>query len=70
MSGLVTCPACGREVSKVAEKCPNCGHPIKPKSASGCLITIGAVCVVIGLFFWPILILAVLIFIWAAVAKS
>jgi predicted amidophosphoribosyltransferase len=26
---LVTCPACKREVSSEADRCPNCGQPIK-----------------------------------------
>lgn len=25
---LITCPACGRRISKSAKACPHCGHPI------------------------------------------
>lgn len=25
---LITCPACDREVSDKADRCPQCGHPI------------------------------------------
>src|SRR5262249_49721843 len=24
---LITCPACGRQISREAEACPQCGHP-------------------------------------------
>ena len=27
---LKPCPECGHEVSTKAEKCPNCGYPIRP----------------------------------------
>lgn len=27
--GLMTCPACKKEVSTLAEKCAQCGHPLK-----------------------------------------
>lgn len=70
MDNLITCPACYQRVSKAAEKCPHCGHPIKPKTASGCLIFLGVILVIIGLFWWPALIIGILIFIWAAVSKS
>lgn len=70
MAGLTTCPACSKEVSNVAEKCPHCGHPIKPKKSSGCLIAMGVVFVLVGLFWWPAFIIALLVFIWAAVDKS
>lgn len=26
---LIRCPECGKEISDLAEKCPNCGYPIK-----------------------------------------
>ena len=32
---LIECKECGHEVSKKADKCPNCGAPIK-KQTSGC----------------------------------
>lgn len=46
---LVKCKACGHSVSKKAEKCPNCGEPMKRKSV-GCLgaVAILAVALVIG----------------------
>ena len=31
---LTKCQACGNAVSRDAESCPNCGHPIKGKKAS------------------------------------
>ena len=70
MNGLIICPACGKEVSKEAEKCPHCGHPIKTKKSSGCLIFLGVALVIAGFFFWPCFILAILMFIWAAVDKD
>lgn len=27
---LISCPACGRQVSEAAPACPGCGHPIAP----------------------------------------
>ncbi|MCI8563722.1 MAG: hypothetical protein HFH69_09400 [Lachnospiraceae bacterium] len=30
-SNLIKCPDCGREVSRRAEKCPNCGCPVEKK---------------------------------------
>jgi hypothetical protein len=27
---LIDCPACGRQISTVAEACPQCGHPNQP----------------------------------------
>ena len=30
---LMTCPDCGREVSTLAEACPQCGHPFTPQHA-------------------------------------
>lgn len=70
MSDLTICPACSKEVSRVAEKCPHCGHPIKPKKSSGCLVAVGVALIVIGLFWWPGFLLAILVFIWAAVDKE
>ncbi len=36
---LIECNQCGNEVSEDAEACPQCGHPIKPKTSdfTGCL---------------------------------
>jgi len=31
---LINCPECGTEVSKNAESCPKCGHPLE--AMSGC----------------------------------
>jgi len=28
---LIKCPECGHEVSTLADSCPNCGYPLKPK---------------------------------------
>lgn len=46
---LSKCKACGHEVSKRADKCPNCGEPLKRRSI-GCLgaILIIGVALVIG----------------------
>ena len=41
---LKTCKECGKEISTKADKCPNCGAPIKKKSQVGCL---GAVIIII-----------------------
>src|SRR5579863_4931411 len=49
---LITCPACGKEISTAATACPNCGHPIqKPRAARssrvgvGCLVVVGIIVV-------------------------
>jgi len=39
---LVKCKSCGHEVSKKAEKCPNCGEPQKRKSV-GCMGAVGII---------------------------
>ena len=70
MANLIVCPACYKDVSQVAEKCPHCGHPIKPKTSSGCLIFLGVLSLIIGLFYWPFFGVAILIFILASVSKS
>jgi hypothetical protein len=70
VAGLITCPACKKDVSEEAEKCPHCGHPLKKKEASGCLTFIGVVVFIGGFFYWPCFIIAILIFIWAAVDKD
>lgn len=31
---LIDCPECGRNVSTMANSCPNCGYPIKINTAS------------------------------------
>lgn len=48
---LITCPACGARVSKEAEACPQCGHPLKEKkSNTGLYFILGVLAVVIGIF--------------------
>ena len=29
---LLPCPECGREISTLAESCPGCGHPNRPRA--------------------------------------
>lgn len=67
---LIDCPVCRRTISKDAERCPNCGHPIKKKESNGCLIFIGIMFILGGLFWWPGMVIGILIFIWAAVSKQ
>lgn len=44
MGKLRPCSACGKEISKDAVSCPQCGKPLKQKSTSGCLaIVLGIV---------------------------
>lgn len=48
---LITCPACGAKVSKEAETCPQCGHPLKEKKSNTVLYFIlGILAVVIGIY--------------------
>jgi predicted RNA-binding Zn-ribbon protein involved in translation (DUF1610 family) len=34
MENLMPCPACGKSVSRDAEKCPNCGQGIKKSQSA------------------------------------
>ena len=51
---LIKCKECGKEVSKKAETCPNCGAPLKKKTTQygcGTLILLGIVTfILIGVF--------------------
>lgn len=68
---LINCPECGHGVSSDAKACPRCGHPIaQQKSDGGCATGFGVLFVIAGFFFWPLWILAVLLFILAAVEKN
>jgi hypothetical protein len=74
---LITCPECGNTVSDLADICPRCGYPRKKKitpseskSGNGCATFFGVVFVIAGFFFWPLWILAVLLFILSAVSKK
>jgi len=35
MSNLTPCPACQKDVSTQAEKCPHCGHGVKKSFSIG-----------------------------------
>ena len=54
---LITCPACGREVSDAATACVHCGHPISRGNRSNYLlpaIVLGVAALVLGLFVYKI----------------
>lgn len=70
---LLKCPDCNNDVSSNAKSCPHCGCPMQPESAQpqrpktakpkrtqgGGALFIAAICLgVIGLFVWPLLIVA------------
>ena len=40
---LIKCPECGKEISDIAESCPNCGYPIKRKLNSNSSIKLNEV---------------------------
>ncbi len=45
---LTTCPACGREVSRSARNCPNCGHSLNgPRFNRRLLAVVGVVVIVL-----------------------
>jgi uncharacterized membrane protein YvbJ len=46
---LISCPVCGREVSRAASQCPGCGHPLKPDHTTRDSI-IGKVAAVVGIW--------------------
>lgn len=43
---MINCPECGQEISDKADKCPNCGNPIK-KQSSIAVLGIVIVCSII-----------------------
>lgn len=45
---LKKCPECQKEVSSNAEKCPNCGHPLRPNDTQAIL---GILCILAGIVF-------------------
>ncbi len=50
---LIKCPSCNREISSQANDCPNCGHPIAPRSSgagSAIKVIIIIIAVICGLF--------------------
>ena len=56
---LTKCKECGKRISKKAEKCPNCGAPVKNKTKFGCgsiiyiFFAIVVILVVISVLFSP-----------------
>lgn len=60
--GMIKCPDCGKEISDLAQSCPNCGRPLKintqagypqkiKKKGHGCLITILTILMFVGTMF-------------------
>lgn len=49
---LIKCPECGKDISDEAKACPNCGHPLQPKSKkkSPLIIVLAIIGGVIALF--------------------
>jgi hypothetical protein len=41
--GLVSCPACRKEISAAAAACPSCGHPMLATSGTGAYIPGGTI---------------------------
>jgi hypothetical protein len=55
-SSLIRCKDCGKEVSKRAEKCPNCGAPVKktfnrPRGCFFNIILVFFILLIVGIFF-------------------
>lgn len=70
---LVTCPACGHEISDQGSACPHCGKPIKPaaparsaaistmggklKAVGTVIVAFGVIATASGLWWGPALLL-------------
>lgn len=69
------CPFCAEMVQQAAKICKHCQRDIedagKPfwNKKIGCAAPLGVMFVIIGIFFWPLWILAALCFILAAIKK-
>ena len=70
------CPFCAEEILSEAKVCKHCNRNIteaeKPfyRRSVGCAIPLGIIFVIIGFFFWPLWVLAVLLFILGAVKNK
>lgn len=60
------CPHCAEEDLQVdANVCKHCGYNIKENSSPGTNL-LGVIFIIFGFFFWPLWIIAILLFILAA----
>jgi uncharacterized membrane protein YvbJ len=74
---MKTCPFCAEpDLQDEAKVCKHCGKDIVEinesfyKKPVGCASTLGILFAIVGVFYWPLWILAVLLFILAAVTKK
>ena len=74
-NAIKKCVLCGEEILAEAKVCKHCGRKIseaeKPfyKRNIGFAVMLGIIFVIAGFFFWPLWILAVLLFILGAIKK-
>lgn len=51
---LINCPECGKEISDMVKRCPNCGYPIKKKTNSRIIVVtviVLSICIIGGVVY-------------------
>ena len=51
MNQLISCPDCGKQISKLATSCPSCGRPLNESSENENIGQLQIILVVVAAFF-------------------